>query len=47
MRDLFNTKQNSDFKFKIEGKYIFVHKNILKTNCIYLQKYVFRELDRK
>jgi RCC1 and BTB domain-containing protein len=30
---LFNDSKDSDFKFKINGKYIFVHKLILKTRC--------------
>jgi RCC1 and BTB domain-containing protein len=30
---LFNDSKESDFKFKVNGKYIFVHKLLLKTRC--------------
>jgi RCC1 and BTB domain-containing protein len=33
MKTLFNNQTNSDFKFKIEGKYIYSHKLILKSFC--------------
>jgi hypothetical protein len=34
---LFNNPKNSDLKFKIEGKYIYVQKCILETNCKYFE----------
>jgi RCC1 and BTB domain-containing protein len=34
---LFNNEEFSDLKFKVEGKYIYVHKLILRTSCEYFR----------